>query len=370
MQASLTRWDVGDRAPDFQLPDHRGEPLHFYEKMLGKPVVLFFFQGVKEPECKSELTALAALSPEIAALGADIFAISQDDVAANAACAATYGLSFPVLRDPQGKLSALFGIRGRAAGDGSPGDLIGTFVLDANQRVMKAIRGAPGTGSGAGSQAAQALAYLATGAPAREPVYVDTQAPVLILPKVLDDDDCGILIDLWKGSDVEEGQVSDAAGALLVNRDVKSRRDFFIPNRDPLQAKLGNVIGRRVRPEIHKAFNYDVTCFESFRVACYESSRGGYFRPHRDNVTKAQFYRRFAMTLNLNEGYAGGHLRFPEYGPQLYRPGPGGAVLFSCTLLHEVVDVTAGQRFVLLNFFYGEADERQRQEYLKQVKAG
>ena len=49
---------------------------------------------------------------------------------------------------------------------------------------------------------------------------------------------------------------------------------------------------------------------------------------------------------------------------------PGGAVLFSCTLLHEVVDVTAGQCFVLINFFYGEADERQRQEYLKQVKAG
>ncbi len=370
MHAPFERIDVGDRAPDFQLPDHRGEPLRFYEKMLGNPVVLFFFQGVKEPECESELAALAALSPEITVLGADIFAISQDDVAANAACATTYGLSFPVLRDPQGKLSALFGIRGRAAGDGSPGDLIGTFVLDANQRVMKVIRETPGAGSGAGSQAAQALAYLAADAPAREPVYVDSQAPVLILPKVLDDNDCRILIDLWKASDVEEGQVTDAAGALVVNRDVKSRRDVFISGRDQLQAKLGNIIGRRVRPEIHKAFHYHVNYFESFRVACYESSSGGYFRPHRDNVTKAVLHRRFALTLNLNEGYAGGHLRFPEYGPQLYRPGPGGAVLFSCTLLHEVVDVTAGQRFVLLNFLHGEADERQRQKYLKQVKAG
>jgi len=36
------------------------------------------------------------------------------------------------------------------------------------------------------------------------------------------------------------------------------------------------------------------------------------------------------------------------------RPAPGGALLFSCSHLHEVLAVTAGQRFVLLSFLYGE----------------
>ncbi len=36
------------------------------------------------------------------------------------------------------------------------------------------------------------------------------------------------------------------------------------------------------------------------------------------------------MTLNLNtEEYEGGELRFPEFGPNLYRPGTGDAVIFS-----------------------------------------
>jgi predicted 2-oxoglutarate/Fe(II)-dependent dioxygenase YbiX len=59
--------------------------------------------------------------------------------------------------------------------------------------------------------------------------------------------------------------------------------------------------------------------------------------------------------LNLNTGeYEGGHLRFPEYGPHLYRPGAGDAIVFSCSLVHEVMPISAGKRFALITFFYGE----------------
>src|SRR5512133_1294418 len=65
-------------------------------------------------------------------------------------------------------------------------------------------------------------------------------------------------------------------------------------------------------------------------------------------------HRRFGLTLNLNDGYQGGQLRFPEYGPELYRPAAGAGLLFSCSHLHDVLDVTAGRRFVLLSFLFGE----------------
>jgi len=63
-------------------------------------------------------------------------------------------------------------------------------------------------------------------------------------------------------------------------------------------------------------------------------------------VSECQVELGFALTLNLNEGYEGGHLRFPEYGAYLYRPGAGGAVVFSGSHLHErsLTWIEAGRR--------------------------
>src|SRR3546814_4030027 len=81
-----------------------------------------------------------------------------------------------------------------------------------------------------------------------------------------------------------------------------------------------------------------------------------YFRPHRDNTTKGTAHRRFAVTLNLNaDEFEGGELRFPEFGPHLYKPPTGGAVVFSCSLLHEAMPVTKGRRYVFLPFLYDDA---------------
>jgi predicted 2-oxoglutarate/Fe(II)-dependent dioxygenase YbiX len=124
---------------------------------------------------------------------------------------------------------------------------------------------------------------------------------------------------------------------------------------DPeLLRSLSAIIGRAVMPEIRKAFAFHATRFEGFKIACYAATTGGFFRRHRDNLTPETAHRAFALTLNLNDGYQGGQLRFPEYGNQLYRPEAGGALIFSCSHLHEVVDMTEGRRFVLLSFLYGE----------------
>ena len=111
-------------------------------------------------------------------------------------------------------------------------------------------------------------------------------------------------------------------------------------------------------PEIRKAFSFRATGFEGFKIGCYDASTGGFFKAHRDNLSSTTAHRSFALTLNLNQDYEGGQLRFPEYGPQLYRPNAGAALIFSCSHLHEVLNVTAGRRFVLLSFLLGEPDAR------------
>jgi len=68
------------------------------------------------------------------------------------------------------------------------------------------------------------------------------------------------------------------------------------------------------------------------------------------------------VTINLNAGdYEGGDLRFPEFGQRTYRAPTGGAILFSCSLLHEATPVTRGRRFAFLPFLYDEDAARLRE---------
>ena len=114
-------------------------------------------------------------------------------------------------------------------------------------------------------------------------------------------------------------------------------------------------------PEIKRAFAFDVTRMERHIVASYDQS-GGYFRPHRDNTTKGTAHRRFAVSVNLNEEFEGGEVSFPEYGPRGFKAPTGGAVVFSCSLLHAVSPVTRGRRYAFLPFLYDEAAAALRAE--------
>jgi predicted 2-oxoglutarate/Fe(II)-dependent dioxygenase YbiX len=122
---------------------------------------------------------------------------------------------------------------------------------------------------------------------------------------------------------------------------------------------------QRLVPQIVKAFNFEPTRIERYLVARYDAETGGFFRPHRDNTTRGTAHRRFAVSINLNADYDGGDLRFLEFGDRTYRPPPGGACVFSCSVLHEATPVTRGERFAFLPFLYDEAAAAIREANLK-----
>jgi len=181
---------------------------------------------------------------------------------------------------------------------------------------------------------------------------------VLYVSRVFDGAFCRKLIETYESRGHRESTVQRVDGSgtekTLVGYDKKIRSDHIVS--DP---HLGSLISRhlqaRVMPEIQKAFQFRVIRSPWLKIGCYEADSGGFFGAHRDDTTPRSAYRRFALTLNLNTGeYEGGHLRFPEYGPHLYRPAAGDAIVFSCSLVHEVIPVTSGRRFALICFFYGE----------------
>jgi predicted 2-oxoglutarate/Fe(II)-dependent dioxygenase YbiX len=125
--------------------------------------------------------------------------------------------------------------------------------------------------------------------------------------------------------------------------------------RDPaLSRELDREMLRRVVPEMDKAFGYRPARREDYRIACYDAAEGGSLPAHRDNPTENTRHRRFTVSVNLNNHeFEGGELAFREYSDHLYDVEAGTAIVWSCSLLHEVMPVTAGRRFILGAHLFG-----------------
>jgi predicted 2-oxoglutarate/Fe(II)-dependent dioxygenase YbiX len=194
---------------------------------------------------------------------------------------------------------------------------------------------------------------------------VETVAPVLIVPRVLEQDLCRRLIEFYEADGgAPSGTMRQVDGKTVgVLSDFKRRRDALISDPD-LQRDIRARVRHRLLPEIERAFQFKVTRIERYIVACYDAESGGYFRAHRDNTTSGTAHRKFAVSINLNADFEGGDLRFPEFGRRTYRPPLGGAVVFSCSLLHEATPVTRGVRYATLPFLYDEDGHAIRQANL------
>ena len=348
------RLEVNDCLPRIQLLNHRGKASDLMRHADGRPMILVFAGGPPDSPAERFLEKLAAESVSIEAR-AHLLILNADSQSENAARAERLGLPFPILSDSEAKALSLLGPLSTESSE--PTDLyarrVSVVVADRNCRVLGIDRDIDQE-----SYLPGLIRLLDT--LDREPgQVVRPKAPVLYVPRVLDPDDRRRLMDLYEtGGNSPTGvfySPTDTAGGTL-DSEAKRRRDHVITEA-AVANDLGVVIGKRVVPEIFKAFGFRVKYVKEFKIGCYDADSEGFFRPHRDNFAEVGG-RRFAMSLNLNTGdYEGGSLRFPEFGPDLYSPAAGDAIVFSCFLVHEALPVTRGRRFVLLTFFYGEEGE-------------
>lgn len=208
-----------------------------------------------------------------------------------------------------------------------------------------------------GADAEAVIARLENLPPPERASGITLQAPILYLPRVFEPALCTELIALYQQAGGEiSGFMREVAGKTVGMHDpgFKSRRDHIITDQ-PMIERLQSRILRRVVPEILRAHAFHATRMERYIISCYSADEGGHFAPHRDNTTPGTAHRRFAISVNLNADFDGGEVSFPEFGPQGFKAPPGGAVVFSCALLHRVSPVTRGQRYAFLPFVYDEA---------------
>lgn len=254
------------------------------------------------------------------------------------------------------ELSKLYGAMEEGSEDPSSGILkytSFTLVLDPNMRVIKNI---PMEDAKEHNKILGDL--LETLPEVNDYAGVPITAPILVIPRVLEPEFCRKLIGIYhREGATESGSMIEKDGKTIgkIDYSFKRRRDCNIEDKE-IKEGINQRVGRFILPQIEKAFQFNVTRIERYIVACYRDGSRGFFKPHRDNTLKGTAHRRFACTINLNEEeYDGGDLRFPEFGDRIYRAPTGGAVVFSCSLLHEATPVTRGVRYATLPFLYDDA---------------
>ncbi|MCK6449489.1 MAG: 2OG-Fe(II) oxygenase [Alphaproteobacteria bacterium] len=327
----------GDRVANFVLADLKGAFRLFYDLTQGGPGLVALCDGA-DPAAQTLLAGMSARAAALKALGAELFAVvagAPERVAALARDAAGGEPPFPVLVDAEAKVNRVYPVAGETRG-------LKLVLIDPNQRALAGFAGAAPE-----ALIDDARAWLERHWRAAAPVAGGRPAPILLVPDAFDPALCRALIDAWHGDHAELG-VSGSTDALLYDR--KKSQDHVV--RDPDMARrISRTLNRRIAPEVLKAFTFKGPYgFDGHIVLGYDAGRRDFFGPHRDNMSPRTRHRRFAISLNLNDDFEGGELRFSEYGGALYRMDAGMACVFSCSLLHEAMPVRKGRRFVLTTF--------------------
>ncbi len=99
---------IGDRAPDFTLPDQLGRPVSLSERRTEGPAVVVFYRGEWCPYCNVALRAMNAHLGSIRELGASLLAISPQAPDHALSLVEKHDLGFAVLSDVRQEVIAAY----------------------------------------------------------------------------------------------------------------------------------------------------------------------------------------------------------------------------------------------------------------------
>ena len=114
---------TGNEAPDFTLADGDGKSWKLSDQR-GKTVVLLFYPGDNTPVCTRQMCSVRDHWSEYQATGAEVVGISTDTVESHQGFAEKHSLPLRLLSDPDGKLSAAYGMKSWLPGRSARGVVV------------------------------------------------------------------------------------------------------------------------------------------------------------------------------------------------------------------------------------------------------
>ena len=135
--SSTTAPNIGEKAPDFELPDinMKMSKLSDYKK---KKVVLAFFPAAESPVCTKEMCTFRDSLDELKNYGAQVIGISIDGPFANKIFTENRHLNFPVLSDYKREVINKYGIKMRDLASLKDYDAAkrSIFIIDENGKIQ------------------------------------------------------------------------------------------------------------------------------------------------------------------------------------------------------------------------------------------
>jgi len=115
--------NTGESAPNFTLKDGEGNDWKLSDQS-GKTVVLLFYPGDNTPVCTAQLCSVRDHWSEYQATGAEVVGISTDTVESHEGFAEKHQLPLRLLSDPDGKVSAEYGMKSWLPGRSARGVVV------------------------------------------------------------------------------------------------------------------------------------------------------------------------------------------------------------------------------------------------------
>ncbi len=132
---------VGDKAPDFTLPNEAGKPVRLKD-LRGQQVVLYFYPKDDTPGCTTEACAFRDAKTKVSKAKAIVLGVSLDGQASHQKFIEKYELPFTLLSDEEAVVSKQYGVYKQKNMYGKKywGIERSTFVIDAEGMVKALFR--------------------------------------------------------------------------------------------------------------------------------------------------------------------------------------------------------------------------------------
>lgn len=146
----------GQKAPDFRLPDEKGD-LHSLSDYRGGKVVLYFYPRDNTPGCTREACAFQVAYPDFSGSGVTVIGVSKDSQSSHKKFIEKYNLPFLLLSDTELQAIKAYDVWKEKTlyGKKSFGVVRSTYIIDENGVIEKVYEKAnPDT------NAAEILQYL------------------------------------------------------------------------------------------------------------------------------------------------------------------------------------------------------------------
>jgi peroxiredoxin Q/BCP len=130
--------EPGKKAPAFTLKDQNGQ-VHRLSDYAGRPVVLYFYPKDDTPGCTKEACDFQAHLPTYKPTKAVVLGVSILDEKSKAKFATKYGLTFPLLADPDHEIAEKYGVWQEKSRYGRKymGIARTTYLIGADGKIVK-----------------------------------------------------------------------------------------------------------------------------------------------------------------------------------------------------------------------------------------